>query len=223
MALAYVTGTTKANGVSTTLTADYPASGLQAGDLALVLVSFGGGSGITLSNLPSGYTAVPNTRINSTTTFGTEVYYKILAGTESGSITWTLSGSQNNSSQMYVIRGANQVNPINISNSQANASSATVTAPSITTTVDGCMLVFFGTVAAVATYTAPSGMTERLDANSTETAELLTTTQGASGTKAATATSAGVNTGILVAVTPNYALDRGESRMVARGLLRGAA
>lgn len=203
MALVYVNSAARNNGTTSDAILDYP-SGMAAGDIAIAHVIFGGGTNVVLSNIPSGWIAVPNTRVDSTTVVGTACYYKLLTGLESGQVQWTLNGAQTNGGQMYVVRGGEPGAIINASNSQANASSTNVVAPSITTTVDGCMLIYFGSISAAATFTPDGAMTERLDVNSAETADQLLTTAGSTGTRTGVASSAGVNTGTLIAIAPRY-------------------
>jgi hypothetical protein len=87
------------------------------------------------------------------------------------------------------------LSPIDTSGGQANASSSSVTAPSITTTVADTVLVGFFATADDRTFTAPSGMTERYDVKvdgvddaASEAATQTQTATGATGTRVATAT-----------------------------------
>ena len=103
-------------------------------------------------------------------------------------------------------------NPHDAVGSQANASSATITAPTITPLNDNDMVVFTGTSIAVGTVSGYSGtnptFTEGFDSNyagEDETICLAYGTQtpaGATGARTATCTAAGVNVGAMLSLTP---------------------
>ncbi|HMN11822.1 MAG TPA: putative glycoside hydrolase [Bellilinea sp.] len=101
--------------------------------------------------------------------------------------------------------------PVDVDGGQYTSSSATCTAPSITTTTPGAMLVFFGTAAGGATtFTPPAGMTEATDVQgsgvspsvSGASAYVIQAAAGASGSKAATLSGAANNIGQLLALRP---------------------
>lgn len=123
-------------------------------------------------------------------------------------LTWTTAGTA--AGAIFVASGTSVATLVDISGSQGNASNTSVTAPSVVTTTDDCLLVFFGGVsgATATTWTAPNGMEERADVGSTggapniafTAAEQLLGAAGATGTRVATVVSAGQNAGGLVAL-----------------------
>jgi hypothetical protein len=102
------------------------------------------------------------------------------------------------------------VTPVDVSGGQANASSTSVTAPSITTlNPDEQLVGFFGTGAATS-FTAPAGMAERGDVASSagtykvtlEGADAFTSAAGPTGTRIAKAVNGAGNVGQLLALAP---------------------
>lgn len=190
--------TTNTGAGSSTAVANIP-TGVANTHVILCGVGVSGGSGTSITP-PGGWTSI--LRTNSTTVYGVELFYRVSPGGEPASYNFTLGASVNWGTFLINYIGVDNLNPINASGGQANASSTSVTAPSITTTAANCMLVgFFGVVAAV-TFTPPSGMTERQDNSSEEIADVLRAVAGSTGTKVATASGAGLNIGQLVALRP---------------------
>jgi hypothetical protein len=197
VAISLVSTPTNATGSSTSVVISVPSS-VANGDLLLAEVSWGGGTGVTVTP-PAGWTLVR--RDDSTTVFGMATY-KRLAAAEPANYTWTLSPSSSFSATMIAYRGVDLVNPIDTHSGQANASSTSVSAPTLTTTYANEQLVFYGQVGAVATFTPPGSFAEQSDINFGEIADQLFATPGATGTITATASSAGLNIGQLVALKP---------------------
>lgn len=223
MAISYVASTNQNNGSTTSAVASLPA-GAQAGDILVAFIAFLGGSSITISGVPSGWTLLQRNNTGATGgDVGAASYWKLAGGSEPSTYTWTLSSAVNNTGCMMAFRGCNQANPIDASGGQNNASSTSVTAPGVTTTTDQDALAFFAGIAAVTTFTPPSGMTEASDTNNIELAYQLGIAPGATGNKVATAGSAQINIGQLVALRPFYMLDRGDERRAFAGLMRGTA
>src|SRR6266404_3471303 len=190
----------------TSLSISKPA-GVVAGDVLVASVDAAGGSGTTIT-APSGWTLIR--RDDSGTTLAMATYYKVAGSSEPASYSWGL-GSSNVGAGGGIIAYANVDTgaPLNASGGQVNSSSASVTAPSITTTVPNTMLVGFFGIASQSSFTAPSGMMERYGVSSggstkvsSEGADVAQPAAGASGTKVATASSAAVNIGHLVALAP---------------------
>jgi hypothetical protein len=188
-----------------TIVIDKPA-GVTTNDVLLAGISVRGNPTITP---PSGWTLVRSD--TSTTVLLQSVYRKVAGGSEPASYSWTFSepiGSAVGGIAAY--SGVATTTPVDVNGGQANASSTSVTAPSVTTTVANTMLVgFFGT-ANDATFTAASGMTERYDVDADGTnqfggegADQSQAAAGASGTRVATASVAAVNIGQLVALKPS--------------------
>ena len=192
-----------ANATATTLTIPKPATA-QANDVAVMAIAVRGNPTITA---PTGWTLV-RTDTNSTT-MRQAIYRKVLGATEPTSYTWTLSSAQAAAGGIQAYSGVSSVTPVDVNGGQFNASSTSVTAPSITTTKANAQVIgFFGTSVAT-TFTAPTGMTERGDVASSagtfkvtvEGADVAKATTGATGTKVATA-AAGASIGQLVALAP---------------------
>ena len=110
---------------------------------------------------------------------------------------------------MLAYSGVSTSNPIDVSGGQTASSSANLTAPSVVTTVANAMLVGLYGMNGVRTLTQPAGMAERLEvANAngekvtSEAADVVKATAGATGNKVATSASAGKNVGQLIALRP---------------------
>lgn len=193
------------------MTATKP-SGVVSGDLLITaLVTQATSTSLSIVTL-SGWTLIRQSAIGGANDKQHAVYYRIAGGSEPSTWTWTLSNGGATtywSNAVSRITGIDTTNPINISGIQANASSASVTAPSITTTVNDCLLLFTGADTNGRTYTAPTGMVEKwedrvngtFDDSHSGAVETLTTA-GATGTRAATLNAATINVGCLIAIAP---------------------
>ncbi|OYW84522.1 hypothetical protein B7Z17_03955, partial [Candidatus Saccharibacteria bacterium 32-49-10] len=208
--ISYRNSSSAGNAGATTVGIAMP-TGVVQNDVMVAAITFQGGTGVTVTP-PTGWNLVQ--RQDSTTTLGQALYWKLAAAGESGTYTWTLSKSRKASGVIMAYSGVNTASPIDISGGQANASSATITAPSVTTTVANDMLVgFFGENAGTAFTATTLGTSIVASGFSTGTGkQVLTGTGGAyalqaaigaSGTKTATTgTTAAVNIGQLVALKP---------------------
>ena len=105
---------------------------------------------------------------------------------------------------------ASSKTPVDTSSGKANSSSASITAPSLTTGGPNEMLVgLFGAKGPV-TITPPAGMTERAERSlnisgekvSDEAADSVLSASGSTGNRVATASAAAYNIGQLVALRP---------------------
>jgi hypothetical protein len=192
-----------ANATATTLTIPAPA-GASAGDVELMAIAARGAPTITA---PAGWTSV-RTDTNGTV-MRQAVFRHVVGAGEPASYTWTLSSSQSAAGGIVAYGGVSTATPVDVSGGQANGSSTSVTAPSVTTTRPATRVVgFFGTGSAT-TFTAPSGWTERGDVPSSgtfratlEAADLTRSSAGATGTAVATAANGAANVGQLVALAP---------------------
>jgi acid phosphatase type 7 len=194
-----------ANPTATTLTIPAPA-GVQAGDVMLAGISVRGQPAITP---PPGWVLVRQD-VNGTTQ-KQAVYYKVATGFEPGSYTWTFAASRAASGGILDYTGVSTANPIDASGGLVNATSSTsVTAPSITTTVAGDELIGFFCITGNNSFTPPPGTTERFDVASnavspyltSEGADELRSSVGATGSRTATASLQGQGIGQLVALRP---------------------
>src|SRR5439155_22366620 len=135
--------------------------GVDARDVRAASVETAGGTGTTIT-APSVWTLIR--RDNSTTALAMATDYNVALSTEPASYSWGL-GSSNVAASGGILAYANVDTsaPINASGGLVNGSSASVTAPSITTTVANTMLVGFFGSASSSSFTPPTGMTERYD------------------------------------------------------------
>ena len=145
---------------------------------------------------PAGWTSVRSDVSGST--IKQEVFRKVAGGSEPASYAWTFSDPVDGAvGAIAAYSGVNTTTPIDVSGGQANASSASVTAPSVTTTVANTKLVGFFGSADDATFTAAASLTERTDLLVDTTVDVSAqrgrsaqAAAGASGTKVATASKA---------------------------------
>jgi len=189
---------------ATSLAIGKPA-GTAADDVLLAVVT--SRSDPTISP-PAGWARV-RSDVNGTTLTQT-VFVRTAGGSEPASYTFTLSKPVTAAvGGLIAYSGMDPISPIDAHGGQANASSASVTAPSITTTVaDTTVVGLFGT-GNDATFTQLSGMTERFDVLTSGTSQVsaaaddaVQAAAGATGTKVATASKAAANIGQLVALRP---------------------
>jgi hypothetical protein len=141
------------------------------------------------------------------------VYYKVATSSEPASYTWTLSNSQAAAGGILAYTGVNTANPIDAHSGAISSASSgkNVVAPSVTTDVNGAMIVGLFGVANNTSCTPPSGMTERFDVVSNagtypmaaEAADGAQATAGATGDRVAVSGTTGWNIGQLVALRPS--------------------
>lgn len=185
-------------------------STFQVGDLMLVQVASRSGSSQTYTL--AGWNSIR--RDNSGASTGSsQLYWKqCQAGDPGSTLTVTLGTSANWAIGIVGYSGADTTTAVDVHGGQANASSTSVAAPSITSTAANDQLLFFGAAFAADTFsppTSPGTFTEQYDVKSTdassnigiEGADLAWPTAGSTGTVTATASpTAAANTGQLVAV-----------------------
>ncbi|MBS0307637.1 MAG: hypothetical protein JSS58_01585, partial [Proteobacteria bacterium] len=190
-----------------------PPAGATIGDLMLVQLAVRGGTGITSLTPPAGWNVAAD-RVDNGTSLMQIVYYRVVTASETTPYTWSFT-SNRAAGDMIVYRGVDTSTPINASGGQANASSTSVTAPSITTTVTGTTLVgFFSTTNGGTSITAPCSPLPCMNgryANQTgagpngvaiEISDATQAAAGATGSRTGTATVAADNIGQLVALKP---------------------
>jgi hypothetical protein len=146
---------------------------------------------------PAGWTLIEDVVQTAGTGVRVATYYRVATAGEPASYTWALSAAHNGAAGGIVsYSGVDPINPIDVSAGAVTPSSASHDAPSITTTVDGDMLVTVHAYASAAPWTPPAGMNERVDiaSRSASTAgvalemnDLLVGVAGATGVKTATA------------------------------------
>ncbi|HVD62815.1 MAG TPA: Ig-like domain-containing protein, partial [Lapillicoccus sp.] len=203
--IAFRSASSANNVTATTLVIPAPA-GVTSGDALLAVVSVRGAPAITP---PAGWTLV---RLDANaSTMRQAVFVRIAGGSEPASYTFTLSNAQSAAGGIVAYTGVDATTPVDVHGGQLNASSTSITAPSITTTGANRMIVgFFGTPV-LTSVTPPGGMTERFDQTVPSTNTYKVTSEaasqsvagaGATGTRVATAVNAAANIGQLVALNP---------------------
>jgi hypothetical protein len=140
------------------------------------------------------------------------VYFKVIVAESESQYTWTLSGDRRVAGGITAYRGVHPSQPFHAVNGSVNPSSTVaVPAGSITTTIDGTMLVHLATVNADGTMTPPGGWAEAWEAaspNSTNTRDVLMSSSRVSKPTAgttdgvATASQPGSSIGVLLALRP---------------------
>lgn len=195
---------TSASGSSTTTLQVSTPPGTAAGDALLASVSVRGKPNI---RQPSGWTLVLKTQLSSTLTQA--VYVRIAGGSEPATSTWTFSKAVAAAAGVLAYAGVDPAAPVDVAKGQTNAASTQITAPSITTTSDGDVLVGFFAIAQATAITPESALLERYEATSTGTfritqagADQLLSAAGATGPRTATAGASGASIGQLVALRP---------------------
>jgi hypothetical protein len=206
-------------GGSGSLDLDMP-SGTVEGDVIIAGLAIKGGGNTSITTVPSGWSLLDQKRdTGSGTTHITQVvYYKVATAGESGPYQWQFT-SNKASGVIISITNVDSNNPIDTSLGQVNASSATVTAPSITTANANEQLVgIFGTSTGTNQALLFTGSTmDTFSAQSMSTGggagsrtgsglgSSLQAAAGSTGTKTATADTAAVNIGHLIAIKPSPA------------------
>ncbi len=195
---------------ATTINITVPATA-QVGDLAVALISVKSSTitatrtGWTTAQAAQGDAASPASRLFTLT-------HTVASGEPGTALAFTLSSSVKAAGIIAIFRNANTTTPINTSAGQVNASSTTVSAPSITSTangvnvisaygpsIDSLMTAYSGTGGLVDSTVAASGgsVATRCAVGMGHFGYLNTTTVGAtSATLASASTAAGVSLGI---------------------------
>lgn len=113
---------------------------------------------------PAGWTQIRTDTGAGSNAVTVRPFWKVAAGTEAGTtltITFTGGTFLYGVVQLLAYTGADTVNPINANNATASGSNGTtITAPSVTTTADGCLILAChggaGTTSSVNTVSGPS-------------------------------------------------------------------
>ncbi len=193
-------------------TIDLPVPGsVVADDLMIAQIAYNA-TGAGLITPPAGWALIDETGANGITQ---ALYWRIATAGEPAQYSFTLSSGTTDTAAgaITVYDGVDTSNPIHAGGGQANAPAVAVTAPSITTTVGGTVLVGFFAVRDDGAGTPPAGMIERTDVNSAnggaaadETLALAADEQlgvaGSTGSRTATVDASAGSIGYLVALTP---------------------
>lgn len=187
-------------------------AGTQPGDI-LVIWCYAGTSSV-ISWSATGWTAVT---VVSGTSGACQLLYRVATGAEGSTVTVTCSAPEQWAGVIAGYYNINSVSPFDPApaSGQINTSSTTVAAGSITTTLAGDKLLWFGAIDAgsggtPAVLTVPSGFTAEVTQVSTSAAsgtnvgvifgDVTKATAGATGAENGTAASGHVNAGCLISV-----------------------
>jgi hypothetical protein len=182
-------------------------SGTASGNLLVAGLMLEKGSSETVTP-PAGWTLIRRT--NNGTNAGMATYYRLAGGSEPANYTFNIALGSKWSIGISRVTGANPNNPIDVSGGLTGASSTSVTAPSVTTSVANTLVLAFYTNKKNATYTAAGTTTERYDVPndpgglpSNMLATFVRATAGATGNRTATASLPEFWAGQQVAVWPD--------------------
>ena len=188
-------------GSSTSVAPAVPA-GTTTGHVMIAGVSYGGTPNLTA---PSGWTRFVGPVTSGGVTV--EAWRRVAGAGEPATYTWSLDTTDSLEVGVMTFENVNTSSPIDASGSQSNASSTSMVAPTIDPVSPASMLIFIGAPAGNIRATAPSGMTERVDAGagnaSIYMARQLLANGNPTGTRTATLASAAANAAILVALLPS--------------------
>jgi hypothetical protein len=191
------------NATATTLVVSAPSA--QPGDVLLAEVAVRDMPAITP---PTGWVLLRSDV--SSASQKQSVYYRVATDSEPTSYTWTFSKAKAAAGGILDYSGVSSSNPIDAHAGQVNDRSTSLTAPSITTTVTGDVVIAFFDITRNNHVAPPASMTERFDLASNavtpyltaESADQIKAKIGATGSRIATASLAGKNIGQLVALRP---------------------
>jgi hypothetical protein len=188
-----------ANAIAKNLTIPVPDQ-VRTGDVMLAVVDV---KAVPTVGTPAGWTLVSNT-VNGTS-MRQLVYWRV-AGSEPAGYTWSYGEGRAASGAIIAYSGVSATNPVQAFSAGTGATTA-ITAPSVTSTVAGAMIVGAFGINADSTIAPPAGMTERGEIVSatrlrTEVSDVVLSAAGPTGAKAATAATAAANVGQLIALRP---------------------
>jgi hypothetical protein len=197
-----------ANRGATTLALGRP-SGIQAGDVLVASLDlhFSTASAPAITP-PTGWQLA----LTETASGGLvkATYWHVAAASEPTSYTWKFSAASAASGIVLAYTGVDPTTPIDASAGQANAKGTRITAPSVTASVAGSMLVALFGSSTSTTFTPPTGMAERGDVavssgtlkSSSEACDAVLAAAGATGTRTAVAAKSATAIGQLVVLRP---------------------
>lgn len=184
MAWAFVNSATGVSGNTVSVSVTYPAS-INAGDL-LVYFWAQGNTATTQSAEPSGITQVGSEITNGDRRY--RIYYRVADGTETGSITWTVSASVRQTACILHYSGTHAT-PLDVAGTpNTTASATTINAPSVTTTAANDLVVRIASLSAAGGSITGVPATSRVNFNDgavvTALADENVASAGATGTAA---------------------------------------
>jgi signal peptidase len=195
-------GASSAGGESDTVTLGKP-GGIAAGDL--MLASFTTRQSVAVDAVPAGWQLL-------LTEGEMRIYHKTAGASEPSQYPWVLSQAQRWAGGITAYRGVDPTSPIDAFGSQTS-SGTSVTAPSITTTLDDTRLVAIFARQSRSAISQPAGMAERWDIADTgpggdnsgvasEAADEAGGTAGSTGQRIATSSGNRAGHGALIALSP---------------------
>ena len=199
--ITFRSASTGANNVGTSVTIPTP-TGVQAGDVLVGTVDVKAAPAVTA---PAGWSLVSSTPNGSN--FRQLVYSRVAIAGEPASHRWTFNESRAASGAILAYAGVDSARPVETW-SAGTGSTASITAPSVTTALAGATVVGAFGIDANATIAPPAGMTERGEIVSatrirTEMADGVLSAAGPSGARTATAAAAAANVGQLIVLRPS--------------------
>jgi hypothetical protein len=149
------------NGASNqaSITVNVP-TGVQAGDLLVAQIAVNHGTDATIT-APSGWTLV--LRTDQSNKLGQAIYRHAWVSGDPASYTWTFSANQQAAGAILAYGGVDATSPIDVSAGLATASTASIPAPSATTTAAGDMELAFLSISTQTSINVVAGMTTRAD------------------------------------------------------------
>jgi hypothetical protein len=209
-----VAATSFAESASATSLACPVPTGTAAGDLLVALVV--GPTNVATTATVTGWTLDKSQGgADSAANDGQTTYYRVATGSEPASYTFTSTGTANRMSVLMArVTGADTTTPLDVATvSSSGAAATTYTAPSITTTTAGAMLLHWVSVNASSTnamtITPPSGLTQKALTDGSVAAGRKAglwseprPTAGATGTRAWASTTAIQFAGTTMAIRP---------------------
>lgn len=151
------------NGASTSLALSVPV-GTQAQDLMIAELSYGGGSGATITK-PAGWTTTSENFVSGQGWLG--VYYKLASASEPASYTWNFSASAQAAGGISTYRCVNQDSPIHAVGATNSGNSNSPKGKSVTTSNSGTRILWFVASSGSVTMTPPDGYINENDISST--------------------------------------------------------
>ncbi|HZD16612.1 MAG TPA: hypothetical protein VE669_00575 [Actinomycetota bacterium] len=159
---------------------------------------------------PQGWTQIRDTAGGSD--LRQVLYSRVAGGSEAASYAFSLSFKSSAAGTIVAYGGVDPINPVEASSGQANGSSTSITAPGVSTSVQGALLVgAFGIVSgSPTTITSPTGMLEQVQVTQSagkpklvlESADAILAQTGNTGPRTATVTKPAPSIGQLLLLRP---------------------
>jgi hypothetical protein len=141
------------------------------------------------------------------------VFVRVAGASEPSSYTWSIPDFRRIAGGISSYSGVDTAHPIDAHNGATDsAGSTSITAPSITTTTDGAMLLHLAAINAEGTISPPAGSTERWENSAfrvdstrdalAEVSDVVQASAGVTGSRTAVASQSGRNVAVLLALRP---------------------